>query len=296
MKFTSADLTGITAANWASLYTWLDGKDGYLNKPADNTEQLQRVDVEKHDFSRQLHAEVLKWKSARFGFPLPTVWPPVVPSGSNIAEWSKVFNPKKPFTIPITIVSGSVASPYVLGAISDDFKLHLQSVNADDLHNVMIRLAIMGADIGTSDKTIYPQKLLRAHYQSLTDDVVAHELVDIIKNHCTFRQYCMAYARVVWNYFNKEKRPPANYAKWGLTDENRYVGFDFFDGVQNGAAIPVPLMPQPTNDQQTAATTVRDFHIYRAQQAKGTQLVTITEVTGGKRTSNVPLLTLPATR
>nr|QYF50172.1 MAG: putative coat protein [Yunnan alphaflexivirus] len=63
------------------------------------------------------------------------------------------------------------------------------------------------------------------------------EMKDLVENHCTLRQFCMFYAKVIYNMGREQKIPPANWAQKGYREETKFAAFDFFNGVLSDAAV-----------------------------------------------------------
>lgn len=89
----------------------------------------------------------------------------------------------------------------------------------------------------------------------------------IIRSYGTTRQYCMYYAKVVWNALLKAKRAPASWQKRHFDRANRFAAFDFFQGVANeGGLMPKEgLVRMPTEGEILANEANREIAITLSQ-------------------------------
>lgn len=116
-----------------------------------------------------------------------------------------------------------------------------------------------------------------------------------IKEVCTLRQFCMYYAKLVWNFRLHTKRPPANYSRMGYTEAVKYAAFDFFDGVTHPAALrPTSgLIRQPSSAETIANQTNRRISIYRTAQTHSNTVSNYVEMTRGKLSDGPGMQLLP---
>jgi len=106
----------------------------------------------------------------------------------------------------------------------------------------------------------------------------------VFNKRSTARKVARLYAPMVWNYMLLHKRPPADWQAMGFPYEARYAAFDFFDYVQNPAAIqPVEgLVRPPTPAERIAHTTHARLALDRGAREEHFGNYD-TEITGGIR-------------
>ncbi|AHB87037.1 putative coat protein [Potexvirus nesignambrosiae] len=134
------------------------------------------------------------------------------------------------------------------------------------------------ADVGSSDAA------RMVDYSPAGQNITRQTLAGLVKTVCTLRQFCMFYAKVVWNMMLKTEKPPASWQKWEYRYTERYAAFDFFQGVSNEAALnPTDgLFRQPTDAEMAASHTNRYVHVHRAGQGSSDYLTLATEVHKGR--------------
>ena len=128
-------------------------------------------------------------------------------------------------------------------------------------------------------------------------DVPRASLVQAMRlSQVTPRQFCMYFAKVVWNILLSTNTPPALWQKLGYTDETKFAAFDFFDGVSNPAALdPVDgLIREPTELERAAHNTAKYVALYRTRAQRGNAIINVAEVTAGRISSNPSIQALPA--
>ena len=70
----------------------------------------------------------------------------------------------------------------------------------------------------------------------------------------TPRQFCMYFAKVVWNIL-LDSNIPANWAKLGYQEDTKFAAFDFFDGVTNPASLqPADGLIRQPNEKRTSCS------------------------------------------
>nr|CDF28230.1 coat protein [Pepino mosaic virus] len=99
----------------------------------------------------------------------------------------------------------------------------------------------------------------------------------------TPRQFCMYFAKVVWNILLDSNIPPANWAKLGYQEDTKFAAFDFFDGVTNPASLqPADGLIRQPNEKELAAHSVAKYGALARQKiSSGNYITTLGEVTRG---------------
>nr|CAJ34789.1 coat protein [Pepino mosaic virus] len=99
----------------------------------------------------------------------------------------------------------------------------------------------------------------------------------------TPRQFCMYFAKVVWNILLDSNIPPANWAKLGYQEDTKFAAFDFFDGVTNPASLqPADGLIRQPNEKELAAHSVAKYGALARQKiSTGNYITTLGEVTRG---------------
>ncbi|AAL17724.1 coat protein [Botrytis virus X] len=137
------------------------------------------------------------------------------------------------------ITSNSMASP---NTVMNILNLITTSANVTAV-TCGIEFAIACAHQGSSRYT--------RHTGTSTGGSTFELIAAHVKEHCTIRQFCSYFAKVVWNHLLTHATPPVNWAKHGFTLDSRYAAFDFFDAVTNAAALPPKngLIRAPTSEE-----------------------------------------------
>lgn len=114
--------------------------------------------------------------------------------------------------------------------------------------------------------------------------VVRDSVVAIIKRDAGLRRVCRLFAPLVWNHMLVHNTPPSDWAAMGFQWNDRFAAFDFFDYVENEAAIqPLDgLIRRPTRSEKIAHNTHKRLALDRSNRDE-TFASLETEVTGGKR-------------
>lgn len=106
----------------------------------------------------------------------------------------------------------------------------------------------------------------------------------IFNKHSTSRRVARLYAPMVWNHMLLHRAPPADWMAMGFPDEAKYAAFDFFDYVQNPAAIQVRegLIRAPTKAEKIAHKA--HFRMATDRNARDDHFGNLdAEITGGVR-------------
>nr|WEC26237.1 coat protein [Nerine potexvirus 1] len=116
-----------------------------------------------------------------------------------------------------------------------------------------------------------------------------------VKSICTLRQFCMYFAKVVWNMMILQDNPPANWSKMNYRESERFAAFDFFDGVTHSAALEPQggLIRPPSEAERVANAAQKGLHIYKAAQQKNQLASTAVEFTRAQIGSTPSLALLP---
>lgn len=188
----------------------------------------------------------------------------------------------------------NVASRETINAVFESFRTALRNAEGtlvspsdEAVRRLAMEIVRVAGDRGSSALTTFDVTLSSVA-------VPMQNAVDVIKGHCTLRQFCMFFARWYWRFCLSHNRPPANWSKWGLQPDCQFAGFDFFDGVNHPDALPVNIPRQPTARELIAGQTLKAVHIFRATRGAGSSTVTVAEITGGRSdTSGKAQLALP---
>nr|WAB21296.1 coat protein [Banmivirus BanMMV] len=109
-------------------------------------------------------------------------------------------------------------------------------------------------------------------------------LVAAIREICPLRQFCRAYANLVWEKSLAEKNPPQHWQKRGFKERVKYAAFDFLDAVGSDSAImpPTGISRLPTDEELNANLAAKNIAVINSARKKGNNTVQNLEVTGGR--------------
>nr|WAB21291.1 coat protein [Banmivirus BanMMV] len=109
-------------------------------------------------------------------------------------------------------------------------------------------------------------------------------LVAAIREICPLRQFCRAYANLVWEKSLAEKNPPQHWQKRGFKERVKYAAFDFLDAVGSDSAImpPTGISRLPTDEELNANLAAKSIAVINSARKKGNNTVQNLEVTGGR--------------
>nr|AAQ82724.1 coat protein [Banmivirus BanMMV] len=109
-------------------------------------------------------------------------------------------------------------------------------------------------------------------------------LVAAIREICPLRQFCRAYANLVWEKSLAEKNPPQHWQKKGFKERVKYAAFDFLDAVGSDSAImpPTGISRLPTDEELNANLAAKSIAVTNTARKKGNNTVQNLEVTGGR--------------
>lgn len=145
-------------------------------------------------------------------------------------------------TIAAAIAVNKVATREIIAQILADAVAHTGTVTNLDLVSLAWACYHNGSSRYTTLESTGPGGILHS------------DLKDIVENRCTLRQFCMFYAKVIFNMGKEQKTPPANWAAKGFKEDSKYAAFDFFAGTLSGAAVSPPggLKHKPSPEEQKA--------------------------------------------
>ncbi|ASJ78786.1 coat protein [Vanilla virus X] len=181
--------------------------------------------------------------------------------------------------LKVEIVSNAVATRAQITAIATAIKA--VGVADKDIAPTFWDVARHCADVGSS-----PSVILRG---KTPFGVERRQIAGIITGHCTLRQFCMFYAKIVWNIMLLSDTPPANWQAQNYRVEDRFAAFDFFTGVSHTAALNPKsgLLRAPTPEEILANQTNARVSIFRARAQQNNKATTAVEVTGGQLTGGL---------
>nr|AAR11507.1 coat protein [Banmivirus BanMMV] len=109
-------------------------------------------------------------------------------------------------------------------------------------------------------------------------------LVAAIREICPLRQFCRAYANLVWEKSLAEKNPPQHWQKRGFKERVKYAAFDFLDAVGSDSAVmpPTGISRLPTDEELNANLAAKGIAVINSARRKGNNTVQNLEVTGGR--------------
>nr|AXX39026.1 CP [Plantago asiatica mosaic virus] len=125
---------------------------------------------------------------------------------------------------------------------------------------------------------------------SPTATISLAQIAGVVKVTTTLRKFCRFYAKIIWNARLSRNLPPAGFARASIKFEQRWAGFDFFDGLLNPAALePLGgLTRTPTPDEVTANETARSLNLFEARASTSNLASTSTQFTRGQLSSTAP--------
>nr|WAB21226.1 coat protein [Banmivirus BanMMV] len=109
-------------------------------------------------------------------------------------------------------------------------------------------------------------------------------LVAAIREICPLRQFCRAYANLIWEKSLAEKNPPQHWQKRGFKERVKFAAFDFLDAVGSDSAImpPTGISRLPTDEELNANLAAKSIAVINSARRKGNNTVQNLEVTGGR--------------
>lgn len=178
---------------------------------------------------------------------------------------------------------GRVMPDEVRHAIDSDFTKAVKK--PEDRQIAYLKLALALADAGSS-----PEVNIVATVNIGNETLNLSDLVNIIKMHCTLRQFARFYAKIVYNHMRVHNRPPDNWLGKGYTEPTKYAAYDFFDATSSPEAMePITGMRfRPTYEEIVAHNTNKAIQLNR--RAREEAVSTLVEITRGQTNRNVPAI------
>ncbi|ABG48664.1 ORF 5 [Malva mosaic virus] len=171
----------------------------------------------------------------------------------------------------------AVATPAEIKLLGDLFRK--KGIDANAVAPAMWDLARAYADVQASRSAILSGST--PSNPSITRTALAKQLYSI---DLTPRQFCMYFAKIVWNMMLATHTPPANWAKQGLPEDCKYAGFDFFEGVLSPSALEPAdgLIRMPNQKEIQAHSTAKYGSLARQRIQNGNYVSNLAEVTHGR--------------
>nr|CDU84819.1 coat protein [Grapevine rupestris stem pitting-associated virus] len=172
-----------------------------------------------------------------------------------------------------------VLSPNVMdeGAIDELIRAFGESgISKSDQFNVAIDIARHCSDVGSSQRSTLIGK-------SPFCDLNRSEIAGIIREVTTLRKFCMYYAKIVWNIHLETGIPPANWAKKGFNENEKFAPFDFFLGVPDESALEPKggVRRAPTKAEMVAIIPSFEVKVLKQTMAEGKRSSNLGEIIGG---------------
>nr|ACV31392.1 coat protein [Ligustrum necrotic ringspot virus] len=177
------------------------------------------------------------------------------------------------------------ANPYGRSSIDELFRIKPKLVSnnmatTEQMAKIVSAIAGLGVPTEQVSAVILQTVIQCSSYSSSTfldpDGSVEFEggavpldaIVAIMKRDSTLRKVCRLYAPVVWNYMLVKDQPPSDWQAMGFQWNTRFAAFDFFDYVENQAAVqPVEgLIRRPTSAEKIAHATHRQLALDRSNR------------------------------
>nr|UTK56576.1 coat protein [Babaco mosaic virus] len=126
--------------------------------------------------------------------------------------------------------------------------------------------------------------------ESSVTGVTLAQIASIVKASGTsLRKFCRFFAPVIWN-LRTDKVPPANWESAGFKPTEKFAAFDFFDGVENPAAMQPPggLIRSPNQAERIANQTNKQVNLFQTA-AQGNNLASNSAfITKGQISTSTP--------
>nr|UZF96079.1 coat protein [Grapevine rupestris stem pitting-associated virus] len=172
-----------------------------------------------------------------------------------------------------------VLSPNVMdeGAIDELIRAFGESGTAENVQfDVAIDIARHCSDVGSSQRSTLIGK-------SPFCELNRSEIAGIIREVTTLRRFCMYYAKIVWNIHLETGIPPANWAKKGFNENEKFAAFDFFLGVTDESALEPKggVKRAPTKAEMVANIASFEVKVLRQTMAEGKRSSDLGEISGG---------------
>lgn len=177
-------------------------------------------------------------------------------------------DPSNPFNRPSTdilwnlkprLISNNMATAEEITRIA--VKLEGLGIPTEHVTNVIIQFVCYCASASSSSF-----QDPRGTFEFPGGAIMADDVLGTIKEIAGVRRVCRLYAPIAWNYMHLHSKPPSDWAAMGFNYNTRYAAFDFFDYVENEAAVkPVGgIVPRPTRAEYVAYNTYQRLALDRA--------------------------------
>nr|AFB81325.1 coat protein [Alternanthera mosaic virus] len=127
---------------------------------------------------------------------------------------------------------------------------------------------------------------------SSISEVSLSQVANIVKASGTsLRKFCRFFAPIIWN-LRTDKIPPANWEANGFKPTEKFAAFDFFDGVENPAAMQPPggLVRAPSQAERIANATNKQVNLFQAAAQDNNFASNSAFITKGQLSSNSPTI------
>ena len=159
--------------------------------------------------------------------------------------------------LPLAVTSSLVPSTADLAAIAQAWIA--LGVPTEAITGHALSLVNYCFDSGSSNFTTFSGN-------SPTATIPLSALAALVIQRTSLRKFCRYFAPLIWNARIAASKPPASWEAWNIPTEEKYAGFDFFDGVSNPAALQPQggLIRNPTEKERIANATARSLHLFEA--------------------------------
>nr|QXF78557.1 coat protein [Ligustrum virus A] len=157
------------------------------------------------------------------------------------------------------LISNNMATAEEMTKIA--VKLEGLGVPTEQVTNVIIQFVCYCASASSSS---YQDP--RGTFEFAGGAIMADDVLGTIQELAGVRRVCRLYAPIAWNYMHLHSKPPSDWAAMGFSYNTRYAAFDFFDYVENEAAVkPVGgIVPRPTRAEYVAHNTYQRLALDKA--------------------------------
>nr|ABO32747.1 coat protein [Banmivirus BanMMV] len=168
-----------------------------------------------------------------------------------------------------------IATKAELEWISESWNMRLNLPKEKNFETALEIAEVCRHNGSSSDITFKGRSKSRIEFSSL---------VAAIREICPLRQFCRAYANLVWEKSLAEKNPPHHWQKRGFKERVKFAAFDFLDAVGSDSAImpPTGISRLPTDEELNANLAAKSIAVINSARRKGNNTVQSLEVTGGQ--------------
>ncbi|CAN88812.1 coat protein [Lettuce virus X] len=203
--------------------------------------------------------------------------PPANSSGPNLADPNRAPSMEDLAQVKYVSSSSAVATPAQITKLGEWFVK--VGIEPNSTGPAMWDLARAYADVQASRSAMLTGA--SAADPNVSRQSLARQLDAVF---LTPRQFCMYFAKVVWNILLTTQVPPASWAKLGYSYDCRFAAFDFFDGVLNPAALDPAdgLVRQPSPREIQAHQVAKSASLARQRISEGNFVSSLSDVTHGR--------------